>query len=78
MVPLVTRLLRSMGRNKEPRQLTTLVSSADHASSDGIRAVPGGSMEWKTLQAFNRGYFPTCQHLGARQFVELFAALSSA
>ena len=36
MVPLVTRLVHTMSRNNEPRQLTTLVSSADHASSDGI------------------------------------------
>ena len=35
MAPLVARLLHFMSRDKELRQLTTLVSSADHASSDG-------------------------------------------
>ena len=35
MVLLVTRLLHFVRRDKELRQLTTLLSSADHASSDG-------------------------------------------
>ena len=42
------------------------------------RAVSGFSLEVEDRPSLKLAYFPTCQHLGARQILELLATLARA
>ena len=68
MVPLAARLLRSMSRDKELFHLTTFVTFADHASSDGNSRRILRQLRSAVFQAFNRR---TSQHVNTLELASL-------